>query len=172
MRPLASIEIDTELSLVPFRTELQAVCLYKRIVEDPDHVNGFGENIANAFTSPDELLATLHDPANDLLEWYVMQHTNGIVGSVIAKPINERMGHYDIGYWVGGDYVRRGYAKRSVKALVNNIVERGSVQMVTGVVHVDNIYSRAVLLHAGLTDVQPSRDDKLIHQLDLSNRQR
>lgn len=122
------------------------------------HRNSLDED--NRRFVPDEVFETVEEAA-DTIEFlmgcyssgegplvYPVLRKDGVnVGYVQAVPLDE--GGWEVGYHIGGDYTRQGYATEAVRAFLPVILPRLGVSQIAGVCLAENLGSIQVMERCG-----------------------
>ena len=69
------------------------------------------------------------------------------IGYVQAVPFDDST--WEVGYHIGADYTRQGYATEAVKAFLPVIMPRLGLQRIKGICLADNLASRKVMERCG-----------------------
>lgn len=122
------------------------------------HENSLDED--NRKFNPDEVFETLED-AQDTVEFLMSVYENGdsplvypvllmdntYIGYVQAVPMDDDK--WEIGYHIGGDFAKKGYATEAVKAFLPVIMEQLNITEILGICVAENIASVKVLEKTG-----------------------
>ena len=122
------------------------------------HVNSLDAD--NRRFVPDEVFETVEEAADTVgylmsvyengdgpLVYPVLLKDNTCIGYVQAVPFEG--GEWEIGYHIGGDYTKRGYATEAVKAFLPVIMGQLGIRSMAGVCLVDNKASVKVMESCG-----------------------
>ena len=109
---------------------------------------------------PDEVFETLEEAAdtvsflmdvyengNGPLVYPVLLKDGTCIGYVQAIPFDD--GTWELGYHIGSDYTRQGYATEAVRAFLPVIMPRLGLRRITGICLADNWASRKVMERCG-----------------------
>ena len=121
------------------------------------HRNSLDED--NRRFMPDEVFETVED-ARETIEFLMSVYESGDgplvypvllkdgtnVGYVQLVPLKEG---FEVGYHIGKEYTKRGYATEALKAFVDEIMQRKELDKVYGICVSENIASRKVLEKSG-----------------------
>lgn len=121
------------------------------------HINSLDED--NRKFVPDEVFETIEE-ARETIEYLIIQYNseegpyvypillkNGKnIGYVQAARIDEG---WEIGYHIGKEFTKHGYATEAVKAFLPVIMEQLNINTMLGICLADNIASRIVMERAG-----------------------
>lgn len=121
------------------------------------HKNSLDED--NRRFVPDEVFETVED-ARETIEFLMSVYESGDgplvypvllkdgtnVGYVQLVPLEEG---YEIGYHIGGDYTRRGYATEAMKAFLPDVMTKKELDEVYGICVSENIASKKVMEKCG-----------------------
>lgn len=121
------------------------------------HINSLDED--NRRFVPDEVFETIEE-AKETLEYLIEQYNseegpyvypillkNGKnIGYVQAVCIDEG---WEIGYHIGKEFTKQGYATEAVKAFLSVIMEKLGIDVIIGICLADNIASRIVMERSG-----------------------
>ena len=122
------------------------------------HLNSLDED--NRRFVPDEVFETLED-AQDTVGFLMGVYENGdgplvypillkdgtYIGYVQAVPFDD--GTWEVGYHIGGNYTKRGYATEAVKAFLPVIMPKLGLTRMTGICLADNKGSAKVMERCG-----------------------
>ncbi len=111
---------------------------------------------------PDEVFETVADAAETIgflmgvythgggpLVYPVLLKDSTNIGYVQAIPLND--GTWEVGYHIGGDYTRHGYAAEAVRAFLPVIMAQLGITEITGICLADNAASVKVMERCGFT---------------------
>lgn len=111
---------------------------------------------------PDEVFETVEEAAETIdflmgvyehgggpLVYPVLQKNGPCIGYVQAVPLED--GSWELGYHIGGDYTRRGYATEAVRAFLPVIMEQLGIAEIEGVCLAENKASVKVMERCGFT---------------------
>lgn len=138
-------------------TERLIITKFDLSMAESVHKNSLDED--NSRFVPDEVFETVED-AKETIEYlmnvyesgdgplvYPVLLTDGTnVGYVQLVPIEE--GH-EVGYHIGGEYTRRGYATEAVKAFLPVVMAKMGIDKVYGICVTENIASQKVMGKCG-----------------------
>ena len=109
---------------------------------------------------PDEVFETVEEAAETIailmdcyktgegpLVYPILLKGGTYIGYVQAVPLED--GTWEIGYHVGADYTKQGYATEAVTAFLPVIMDRLSLRQMQGVCLAENLASRKVLERCG-----------------------
>ncbi|MET4619886.1 RimJ/RimL family protein N-acetyltransferase [Arthrobacter sp. 2762] len=87
--------------------------------------------------------------------WILETHDGGFVGDcgLTWQTVNGRR-ELEVGYHVRSDLQGRGYAKEAAQACVDFARDEARVDRLVAIIHPDNIASRRVAEHIGMTHVE------------------
>lgn len=124
------------------------------------HLNSLDED--NRRFVPDEVFETVEEAADTVgfmmrvyengegpLVYPVLLKNGTYVGYVQAVPFDD--GTWEIGYHIGGNYTRQGYATEAVKAFLPVIMPKLGITKITGICLADNKASVKVMERCGFT---------------------
>lgn len=122
------------------------------------HRNSLDED--NRRFVPDEVFETVEEAADTIeflmgcyssgegpLVYPVLRKDGANVGYVQAVPLDE--GGWEVGYHIGSDYTRQGYATEAVSAFLPVILPRLGVASIAGVCLAENVGSVKVMERCG-----------------------
>ena len=122
------------------------------------HLNSLDED--NRRFVPDEVFETPEEAADTVaflmgvyengggpLVYPVLKKDGTCIGYVQAVPFDD--GTWEIGYHIGADHTKRGYATEAVKAFLLVILPRLGLEQMTGICLADNMASRKVMERCG-----------------------
>ena len=124
------------------------------------HLNSLDED--NRRFVPDEVFETVEEAA-ETVEFLIGVYTSGEgplvypvllkdgtnVGYVQAVPLDD--GSWEVGYHIGGNYTRQGYATEAVKAFLPVIMPKLGIARIAGICLAENRGSVKVMERCGFT---------------------
>lgn len=139
-------------------TERLSITEFTMDMAEAVHVNSLDAD--NRRFVPDEVFETVEEAADTVgylmsvyengdgpLVYPVLLKDNTCIGYVQAVPFEG--GEWEIGYHIGGDYTKRGYATEAVKAFLPVIMGQLGIHSMAGVCLVDNKASVKVMERCG-----------------------
>ena len=122
------------------------------------HLNSLDED--NRRFVPDEVFETVEEAA-DTVEFLMSCYTSGegplvypvflkdstYIGYVQAIPLDD--GAWEIGYHIGGNYTKKGYATEAVSAFLPVIMKQIGITEIMGICLTENYSSIKVMEHCG-----------------------
>jgi RimJ/RimL family protein N-acetyltransferase len=122
------------------------------------HLNSLDED--NRRFVPDEVFETVEEAADTVgflmsvyetgdgpLVYPVLLKDGTYIGYVQAVPFDD--GTWEVGYHIGGDYTRQGYATEAVKAFLPVIMPKLGLSRIKGICLADNKASQKVMERCG-----------------------
>jgi RimJ/RimL family protein N-acetyltransferase len=122
------------------------------------HENSLDED--NRRFSPDEVFETVEEAADTVgflmgvyengdgpLVYPVLLKDGTYIGYVQAVPFDD--GTWELGYHIGANYAKQGYATEAVQAFLPAIMPKLGLQRITGICVAENIASRKVMERCG-----------------------
>lgn len=139
-------------------TERLMITQFTMDMAEAVHLNSLDED--NRRFVPDEVFETLED-AQDTVSFLMGVYENGdgplvypillkdgtYIGYVQAVPFDD--GTWEVGYHIGGNYTKRGYATEAVKAFLPVIMPKLGLTRMTGICLADNKGSVKVMERCG-----------------------
>ena len=139
-------------------TERLIITQFTMDMAEAVHLNSLDED--NRRFVPDEVFETLED-AQDTVSFLMGVYENGdgplvypillkdgtYIGYVQAVPFDD--GTWEVGYHIGGNYTKRGYATEAVKAFLPVIMPKLGLTRMTGICLADNKGSVKVMERCG-----------------------
>lgn len=142
------------VSLLPL-IENDAPPLYAAIRESGAHLTQYGDRTWAKYRTLESVFELTHFDRDDRTHYGIWDGET-LVGYIAIRLIPDEPPI--IGYWVGVNFTRRGYAAAAVRALTDEAFREYAPE-VLAVVHPDNAASRKTLLRAGfLPDRCPQYD--------------
>jgi RimJ/RimL family protein N-acetyltransferase len=139
-------------------TERLVITQFTMDMAEAVHLNSLDED--NRRFVPDEVFETVEDAADTIgflmgvyengdgpLVYPVLLKDGTCVGYVQAVPMDD--GTWEVGYHIGGDYTKRGYATEAVKAFLPVIMEKLGIDRIAGICVAENLGSVKVMEHCG-----------------------
>lgn len=139
-------------------TERLVITQFTMDMAEAVHLNSLDED--NRRFVPDEVFETVEDAADTIgflmgvyengdgpLVYPVLLKDNTCIGYVQAVPMDD--GTWEVGYHIGGDYTKRGYATEAVKAFLPVIMEKLGIDRIAGICVAENLGSVKVMEHCG-----------------------
>ena len=124
------------------------------------HINSLDED--NRRFVPDEVFETVEDAAETVeflmgvyeggdgpLVYPVLLNDGTYIGYVQAVPFED--GTWEIGYHIGGNYTKQGYATEAVNAFLPVIMEQIGITQIAGICLAENKASVKVMERCGFT---------------------
>lgn len=124
------------------------------------HINSLDED--NRRFVPDEVFETIEDAAETVeflmgvyeggdgpLVYPVLLKDGTYIGYVQAVPFED--GTWEIGYHIGGNYTKQGYATEAVNAFLPVIMEQIGIMQIAGICLAENKASVKVMERCGFT---------------------
>jgi len=139
-------------------TERLIITQFTMDMAEAVHVNSLDED--NRRFVPDEVFETVED-AVETVSFLMNVYENGdgplvypvllkdgtYIGYVQAVPFDD--GTWEVGYHIGINYTKRGYATEAVKAFLPVIMPRLGIRCITGICLADNKASQKVMERCG-----------------------
>jgi|GEM_PF-1455535 len=135
--------------LIPHRVS-DSVGMVSLIDFDRDHLRQFHEPTGNMYRKPLEFARSVAHPDKAFKLRFGIWHDYTVVGSINLMPLEGNRAQ--IGYWIGKQHVRKGYASDALAALSRFAFEQLGYDELQAKVDVGNIASRGVLAKAGFVD--------------------
>lgn len=142
-------------------TERLVITEFDLSMAEAVHKNSLDED--NRRFVPDEVFETVEDAKETIaflmrcyetgegpLVYPVLQKDGENVGYVQLAPLEEG---YEIGYHMGADYTKKGYATEAVKAFLTYMMEEKKLTKVYGICLSENIASKKVMEKSGFRKV-------------------
>ncbi len=141
------IEIQGQDSLVLKQLiEADAPRYFDLIDFDREHLSQFGDETTDKYQTVEDVTESIRNPKPDRLRFGIWDG-EAMVGSINSTLVGENAA--EIGYWVGAEYLRRGYASRALAELSRYEFERQGMERLVAFVVVGNVASRGVLEKSG-----------------------
>ena len=141
-------------------TECLVITEFDRSMAESVHKNSLDAD--NRRFVPDEVFETVEDAAETIdflmgvyahgggpLVYPVLLKSGPCIGYVQAIPMDD--GTWEIGYHIGGDYTKHGYATEAVRAFLPVIMAQLGLAEITGICLADNKASVKVMERCGFT---------------------
>jgi RimJ/RimL family protein N-acetyltransferase len=141
-------------------TERLVITQFTMDMAEAVHLNSLDED--NRRFVPDEVFETIEDAADTIgflmgvyengdgpLVYPVLLKDNTCVGYVQAVPMDD--GTWEVGYHIGGDYTKNGYATEAVKAFLPVIMKKLDIDRIAGICVAENLGSIKVMERCGFT---------------------
>ncbi len=139
-------------------TERLIITRFTMDMAEAVHLNSLDED--NRRFVPDEVFETLEEAA-DTVGFLMGVYENGdgplvypallkdgtYIGYVQAVPFDD--GTWEVGYHIGGNYTKQGYATEAVKAFLPVIMPKLGLERIKGICLADNKASRKVMERCG-----------------------
>lgn len=139
-------------------TERLTITEFTMDMAESVHLNSLDED--NRRFVPDEVFETVEEAAETVefltgcyqsgdgpLVYPVLLKDGTYIGYVQAVPFEE--GEWEVGYHIGGDYTKQGYATEAVKAFLPVVMKALGIRQMVGVCLADNMASVKVMEHCG-----------------------
>ena len=139
-------------------TERLIITEFEMDMAESVHLNSLDDD--NRRFVPDEVFETVEEAAETIdflmdcyktgaspLVYPVLLKDGTYIGYVQAVPFGDA--DWEIGYHIGGNYTKQGYATEAVKAFLPVIMEQLNINSITGVCLADNFASVKVMERSG-----------------------
>ena len=139
-------------------TERLVITQFTMDMAEAVHLNSLDED--NRRFVPDEVFETVEDAADTIgflmgvyengdgpLVYPVLLKDNTCIGYVQAVPMDD--GTWEVGYHIGGDYTKKGYATEAVQAFLPVIMEKLGIERIAGICVAENLGSIKVMERCG-----------------------
>ena len=97
-----------------------------------------------------EFLMSVYETGDGPLVYPVLLKSGINIGYVQLVPITEG---FEVGYHIGKEYTRNGYATEAVKAFLNDIMQKKALDKVYGICVTENIASKKVMEKSGFRKI-------------------
>jgi ribosomal-protein-serine acetyltransferase len=111
------------------------------------HLSQFGDVTATKYPNYASVLESIMHPKNRNRFRYGIWYDDHLVGTVNITVQGKQ--HAEVGYWIGEQYCRKGYALTATQTLVKHALTATPIREVVAVVHQLNAASLSVILRAG-----------------------
>ena len=149
--------IETERLLITTFSPDMAESVYRNSLDDdnrrfvPDEVFETVEAAENIITAITSFYGKSEMPQ---IYAVLLREGNQHIGHVQAVPIKSG---WEVGYHIGKDFTKMGYATEAVKAFLPEIMRQLDITEIHGICHADNIASKKVLENCGFTLVRQEK---------------
>lgn len=139
-------------------TERLTITEFTMDMAESVHLNSLDED--NRRFVPDEVFETVEEAAETVeflmgcyqsgdgpLVYPVLLKDGTYIGYVQAVPFEE--GEWEVGYHIGGDYTKQGFATEAVKAFLPVVMKALGIRQMVGVCLADNMASVKVMERCG-----------------------
>ena len=139
-------------------TERLVITQFTMDMAEAVHLNSLDED--NRRFVPDEVFETVEDAADTVgflmgvyengdgpLVYPVLLKDNTCIGYVQAVPMDD--GTWEVGYHIGGNYTKKGYAIEAVKAFLPVIMRKLGINRIAGICVAENLGSIKVMERCG-----------------------
>lgn len=140
------------------RTQRLIITRFTMDMAQAVHLNSLDED--NRRFVPDEVFETVEEAADTIgflmgvyekvdgpLVYPVLLKDGTCIGYVQAIPFDD--GTWELGYHIGGNYTKKGYATEAVRGFLPVIMPRLGLRRITGICLADNLASRKVMERCG-----------------------
>lgn len=141
-------------------TERLTIAEFTMDMAEAVHLNSLDED--NRRFVPDEVFETVEEAAETVsflmgvyengdgpLVYPVLKKDGTYIGYVQAVPLDD--GTWEVGYHIGGNYTRQGYATEAVKAFLPVIMPKLGICEIAGICVTENLPSQKVMERCGFT---------------------
>ncbi len=159
------LTIDEEITLRQFSVE-DAEAIFDLIDRNRDHLSQNGDVTAGKYPTESSVLQSIQFPKNpERLRLGIWADEN-FTGSINLTPA-DGSNRFEVGYYLGSEYQKKGYMTRAVKKIVEYAFSEREASEVFANVHPDNTASMAVLERAGFSKVEGrlSKDGELYYSI-------
>ncbi|HLD05515.1 MAG TPA: GNAT family N-acetyltransferase [Candidatus Nanoarchaeia archaeon] len=150
--------VDDELRLREFSPS-DASAIFSLIDQNRDHLSQHGEDTAAKYPTQESVLTSIQAPKNPLKLRFGIWAGDTFVGSVNLHPDGSGRSA-EIGYYLGSEFMKRGYVTRSVRRLIQYGFEELGVQEVWAKVAKSNEPSIPVLIKTEFSEDNSRSDDR------------
>lgn len=130
-----------------------APAMFTLIDSDRVHLSQWGENTAEKYQTLDDVRHSITNPLKPTRRRFGIWDNGVYVGNIAFEPMgvlpSEECPNYEVGYWVGSKFVRRGYATFATITLLEHLFRTTPAKRVFAYVHCENVASQRVLDKAG-----------------------
>ena len=167
-------------------TERLIITEFDMSMAESVHINSLDED--NRRFVPDEVFETVEEAA-ETVEFLMGCYTSGegplvypvllkngtYIGYVQAVPFDD--GTWEIGYHIGGNYTKQGYATEAVTAFLPIVMKQIGITEITGICLAENVASVKVMERSGFTKLYEGNGNyqgqeraicKFIYTLDMT----
>ena len=153
--PQSPIEIksfDGEIVLRQF-TPQDSEEIFALIDRNRDHLSQFGEDTASKYPTLETIQESIEHPKNPKRLRFAIRNKQGqFVGSINITPDEKNPESAEVGYYLGSEFQKRGYAGRAVESLTVYGFNVLGYKTIYGDVSHENTASINVLLRAGFKE--------------------
>lgn len=141
-------------------TERLTISEFDKSMAEAVHINSLDED--NRRFVPDEVFETIEDAAETVeflmgvyeigdgpLVYPILLKNGTYIGYVQVVPFDD--GTWEIGYHIGGNYTKQGYATEAVKAFLPVIMKQIGIAEIAGICLAENKASVKVMERCGFT---------------------
>lgn len=111
------------------------------------HLNAHGEGTADKYPTVESVRESIEKPKDPTRLRFGIYDQGAMVGSINLTPKDK--GVAEIGYWVGGQFVGRGYAARAIKELALYAFDVLGLEKLIANARADNLASVKTLEKSG-----------------------
>lgn len=112
-----------------------------------------------------EFLMSVYETEDGPLVYPVLLKNGTNIGYVQLVPITEG---FEVGYHIGKEYTKNGYATEAVKAFLNDIMQRKALDRVFGICVSENIASRRVMEKSGFQKMYEGLGEYLGKSMEIA----
>jgi [ribosomal protein S5]-alanine N-acetyltransferase len=138
--PQPRIEIDAGEGMVLRQLDPADAAEYFRLLDQNREFLNKWDNAAEAYESEENVLKAIQKTGAQ--RHFGIRQGETLVGDI---TLSAGFGTGRVGYWVGEEYTKRGYATRALKAVVVHAFEEMNLHTLQAVTRPDNLASKAVL---------------------------
>ena len=146
--PLEIRSQELGISLKQFTPE-DAGAIFLLIDRSGGHLSQFGDETASKYPTEKAVLDSITNPKNPKKLRLGVWDAGTLVGSINLIPDAGGEQKAEIGYYLGGEFTKKGYMGRALRILVDYAFGELDYESLFGNVHPDNQKSQKVLLKAG-----------------------
>ena len=129
--------------------------IFSLIDRNRDHLSQFGDDTARKYKTPKSVERSITHQKNPArLRFGIWNRENELVGSINLTPDKDNPKRGEIGYYLGGEFVGKGYMRKSLLTLCDYALNKLGYEELYGEVSKDNLRSANVLVKAGFKQTE------------------
>ena len=145
------LKIDEEITLRQFSAK-DAKTIFNLIDRNRAHLSQHNDKTSGKYPTEESVLQSIQNPPNPERLRFGIWVDDAFTGTINLTPFGS--GRFEVGYYLGSEFQKRGYMTRSVKRIVEYAFKERDASEVFANVHPNKTASMAVLKKAGFSRIE------------------
>jgi ribosomal-protein-serine acetyltransferase len=155
-----TIEVDDDITLRQYTTD-DIEDMFDLINRNREHLNQHGEKTSDKYQSKINVVDSILIPSDPDRLRFGIWAGDTYVGTINLTP--DYSGRFEIGYYLGNDFMNKRYMIRSVNRMVQYAFDELDTEMVYAKIHPLNIKSQSVVSKAGFIKSRNDNSNPVIY---------